>query len=359
MKIINKVFVFVCVFITVQNGRAQDFPTNAEPGRCYAKCLILDQYETITEEVLVSASSKRIEQIPATYKTIKEAVLVKEASKRVNIIPAEFETIEETIMISPEKTQIQEVPAEYAFIEEKVLIKEATTNFIEIPAEYQTIEQEIQVKQPSANWEKKMATDCQFSNTDDCMVWCLVNVPAEFVTISKQVLLEPSKIIEETVPAIYEVIQKKVMVQPTATKEVIIPAQYQKITKQILVKPATVNEYEEEAIYENITKNIIDRPAKTIEVEIPAQYKTFTKTVLKNKGGYTEWKVVLCDDDKSSSTILQIQEALTKKGYLLADRIIVGDEQQTMKALVKYQSENNLPTGQLDFETLASLGVSY
>ena len=187
----------------------------------------------------------------------------------------------------------------------------------------------------------------------------MVNVPAEYKTISKQILIEPAKVIEQPVPAIYETIKRKVMVQPTATKEVIIPAQFQKITKQVLVKPAIVNEFDELPIYENITRNIIDRPSKTIEVEIPAQYKSVSKTIIKKQGGFTEWKTVLCDDEKSTSTILQIQEVLVKKGYILADRLIAGDEQQTLKALVKYQSENNLPTGQLDYETLATLGISY
>ena len=105
MKLLQKTFYIITLFGMATVGKSQDFPSNAEPGKCYAKCLIPDQYETITEQVLISPASKRIELIPATYKTIVEQVVVKEATKRIEIIPAEFKTIEEEVMISPEKIE--------------------------------------------------------------------------------------------------------------------------------------------------------------------------------------------------------------------------------------------------------------
>ncbi|MBK8154065.1 MAG: hypothetical protein IPK61_14180 [Saprospiraceae bacterium] len=32
---------------------------NAQPGKCYAKCLIGDQYETTTEQIMVKPASKK------------------------------------------------------------------------------------------------------------------------------------------------------------------------------------------------------------------------------------------------------------------------------------------------------------
>ena len=63
---------------TVVGQLPDEFP--GEPGKCYAKCLIPDQYETITEQVLVKEASQRVEVVPAVYETVTEQVLSKEAS---------------------------------------------------------------------------------------------------------------------------------------------------------------------------------------------------------------------------------------------------------------------------------------
>jgi len=38
---------------------SDDLPPNAVPGKCYAKCLIPDEYKTVTEQVLVKEASKK------------------------------------------------------------------------------------------------------------------------------------------------------------------------------------------------------------------------------------------------------------------------------------------------------------
>jgi hypothetical protein len=74
-----------------------------------------------------------------------------------------------------------------------------------------------------------------------------------------------------------------------------------------------------------------------------------------------EWHEVLCNDKLNGGyTVLQIQVALMAKGYDLglkkADNIM---SSSTKTALSKYQKENGLPIGNLNFETLKSLGVKY
>jgi len=99
-------------------------------------------------------------------------------------------------------------------------------------------------------------------------------------------------------------------------------------------------------------------PASTRTVEIPAEYTTVTKTRLVRQGGMTEWREVLCDKDVSSYTIRQIQSALSSRGYDPGplDNVL---GVRTKSALTKFQKDNNLPVGQLDFETLKALGIQY
>jgi peptidoglycan hydrolase-like protein with peptidoglycan-binding domain len=82
---------------------------------------------------------------------------------------------------------------------------------------------------------------------------------------------------------------------------------------------------------------------------------------LVRKGGFTEWKEVLCGHILEGQTgiakVQEIQRALQAKGYDPGplDNII---GPRTKAALVKFQKDNGLPIGALDIQTLKALGVS-
>ena len=53
--------------------------------------------------------------------------------------------------------------------------------------EYETYTSRVEVKPASTEWVKRKADrNCISSNPDDCMVWCLVEVPAEYKTVTKK-----------------------------------------------------------------------------------------------------------------------------------------------------------------------------
>lgn len=110
-------------------------------------------------------------------------------------------------------------------------------------------------------------------------------------------------------------------------------------------------------------------------IEVPAQFKTFVvvtdtlqtdnykivtenKSELVNKGGFTEWRNVLCEKDITTEVSTQIQEALKQRGYYQGE--ITGEiKKDTRNALVNFQKDNGLPVGQLDFDTLFELEIDY
>ena len=55
---------FGVVALMAQPG---DVPPNAQPGKCYAKCMIPDQYETITEKMEIKPAGIKYDQVPAQY----------------------------------------------------------------------------------------------------------------------------------------------------------------------------------------------------------------------------------------------------------------------------------------------------
>ncbi len=296
-----------------QTSPLTDGPANAEVGKCYAKCYTGSTYKTVTEEVLVKPATKKMVVTPAVYETKTEKVMVTPASKRYQNVPAKFETQTE-----------------------EMLVKEASKKLVTVPARYETKTERILVSPASEKWVKKRTSGCLSEDPNDCMIVCLEAVPAQYKTVTSSVVSTPASVSEVEVPAQYKTIYKKVIKTPATTNEVEIPAEFKTVTMRVLKTPASVT-----------------------EVEVPAQYKTITKKELVKKGEYGAWKEILCDSKVTSSKIRQIQNALIAKGYDVgtagADNVMGAD---TRAALIKYQRDNNLPEGNLNIETLKSLGVS-
>ncbi|MBK8443299.1 MAG: hypothetical protein IPL35_07760 [Sphingobacteriales bacterium] len=57
------------------------------------------------------------------------------------------------------------------------------------------------------------------ANPDDCRVWCLKEVPAEYRTVTKQVLKQAATTTSLDVPAEYKTVTKTVVQSPAKTVE--------------------------------------------------------------------------------------------------------------------------------------------
>lgn len=243
-----------------------DYPPNAEPGKCYARCFIQDQFEFKEEQVIDKPAYFKTEVIPAVYGTALDTIVLK-------------------------KSYVKKV---------------------EIPAEYDITTEDVQVKAATTKWQKgKADASCLSANPADCQVWCLVEVPAVFKKVTKKTLKTPATTREEVVPAVTKVVERKIVVEP----------------------------------------------AKTNKVEVPATYKTVMNKVLVKKGGFQDWREVLCADKLNEQRILAIQKALKAEGYNPGpfDNIF---GTQTKEALIKFQQDKGLPVGNLNMETLKALGVN-
>jgi len=137
------------------------------------------------------------------------------------------------------------------------------------------------------------------------------------------------------------------------------PARYETYKRRVVKTPATTRSVDIPAEYKTISKKLVDRPAGSEVVDIPAEYKTVTNRVMVKKGGYTEWREVVCGGGSNRSLMTNVQKALRDKGYDIGPAGIDGVMgSDTRAALLKCQSDNNLPQGQLDLKTLEALGVN-
>jgi Putative peptidoglycan binding domain len=192
------------------------------------------------------------------------------------------------------------------------VVKSASIRVDRMPAQYETMSEQILVSPASTKWEKKVADrNCLSADPNDCSVWCLIAVPAQYKTVTKQVAKacaegyvrstgggdasaangggaskeECIKIVQ--VGAEYGA-RQIVKVAPSVREEV-IPAEYKTITMQRIVKPASVVEEIIPAEYATITKQVVKSGGGYVRQTEPASYKTVsisTRSGLQLKPGY-------------------------------------------------------------------------
>jgi hypothetical protein len=286
------------------------FPPDARPGECYARIFVPHKMQTVTEQVLVKEASEKIEIIPAKYETVTERVILEETSQRLETVPAEYSMVEVKIMVEPVKTEIIDVPAVYEAYTEKILVKPAHIAWKKGTGPVQRIDQ--------ATGE----------------IMCLVEIPAEYKTVSKRML----KI-------------------PATTKTVEAPAEYITIKRRVMSKAPTTKVFEIPAKYDTVQVIKLMTPAREKRIKVPAEYKTVTKQQVLEPG-HMEWRPILCETNMTRSRISDIQAALKKKGFDpgLIDGFIGNS---TMEAVNDFQKKNGLLVSKyLTLSTLEALGVS-
>lgn len=305
------IFAFVGVILAQEDAPFADLPPTSEFGKCYAKCKIPDVYETITTQQLKKEASTKLIKVPAQYQTKTETVLVKEGGVKYRTIPATYKTVTETIEVQPASTKIRTIPAKYKTETRKIMVSPASGQWV----------------------KKKKYPNCFSQNPDDCYVACYEEIPAKYKTESYQVLVEAARTVEEVIPAKTRTISKRVIDTPARVEEVPVEPQYKTISKKVLISPET-----------------------TREEVIPAVYSSVNTKQLVKAGGYTVWTEILCAERTTSSKIQNVQRALRTAGYDPGPIDgVLGVKTQT--AMSQYQTDKGLPVGNLNMETLKSLGV--
>lgn len=325
----------------------------AQPGQCFHEHYMPPEYKTVSEQVVASEASNRIETIPAKYEWVEERVLVSEASYTIEEVPAAFETQSETVIDKPAHTVwkkgtgpiqrideatgeimcLVEVPATYKTITKRILKSPASTRRVEIPAKYETVK------------VRKLVNDAQQRSID---------IPAQYKTVTRKELARDASFV-------WHDTRDNTMTKESRTGSQIClsktPAKYSKVTRKVVKQPASVKEVAIPAKYETVKVRQMVEPAREERIEIPAKYKSVTSQKLV-KDGHMQWRSILCETNMTANRITSIQRALDKAGYDPGpiDGII---GKQTIQAVNAFQRANSLPVDKyLNIQTLRKLGVS-
>lgn len=283
-------------------------PPNAKPGECYARVLTPPTYRMEDKQVLKVAESEQVDVVPAKYEMVEEQVLVKEAS-------------EEAVL----------VPAKYTYVTETVTVREPSEEIVTVPAKYETQTEQVLVKAAYTTWKKGRGPIERIDNSTG-EIMCLIEVPAEYKTVTK-----------------------RVQVAPPTTKKVSIPGETKEVKKRVMSEPPKLVKKEIPAEYKTVKVRKMVTPPQEKRSKIPAEYMTVSERHLV-EDAKLEWRTILCETNTTADVVRDLQRALQAKGYNPGPIDgVVGRE--TMAAVSAFQKDNKMASGQLTMETLRALGV--
>lgn len=299
------------------NAAGGDLPP-AKVGECYARVLTPAVITETSDRVLKRAATTSIAIVPASFADAEERVLVRAASKRSVFVPAVYEEADERVLIKPASTQLVTVPATYKTATERRLVRAAYTVW-KRSSELSAAERALQNIDPNAG-----------------DVLCLIEVPAEYTTVSSQVID-----------------------QAAGTREVAVPAEYTTVKRSVIKTPAALTEVDVPAEYAMVKTSKIVSPAREVRTDIPAEYETVSSRSITSPAR-SEWRQILCETNATPSKLSEIQSALNKAGYATG-RTDGAIDAGTLAAVRGYQKAKNLPIDgdrYINVATVRSLGVS-
>lgn len=269
-----------------------------------------------TEERLVPVVTRdatSVSQVkPAVIERKDVTITIKEASQTFRVIPPKYKEITEEVKISDEIRRMKVVPAVYEQKEEDVLVESA--RFV--------------LQACNAPGQRAAAPNTKSLPKTQC----LVEIPAKYKKVTKDVLVTPETVKEEITPAKYKTVRRWVLEEDGRTEEQQQPAQLTQLPYEAQVKGPAV----------------VPRP-------VDAQVE---KVNLRTHSGIPQYVLrrVLCDDDLSPALIQKIQSSLASAG------VNPGTPdgklgKNTWLAIQSFQSNRGLAVGLLSFETVEALGV--
>lgn len=299
-------------------------PANAKPGECYAKVTTPDEFRRELRQVVVTPATVRTETIPATYKTVQVEEIVKPASVRTEEIPATYKREIQQVQVSEAKTQTQTIPASFSTVSEQVVVTPARTKTVEVPAVYETVSERVKVRDAYTTWkpggriyavgESALGGTILSNQQSSNGVMCLVEIPAEYKTVTKRVLVSPATTRTETIPAVTKTVERRVVASPEQIKTIPVPAEFKTVEVRVIDQPASVRNIPVPAVTKTVTKRVIDQPERVVEIPVPATFKNEEARVLVSEGS-TVWTQVLCDVNATPDVVRTLQRALETRGF--------------------------------------------
>lgn len=154
------------------------------------------------------------------------------------LVPAKYEDYEEKRCCKPAGTKRDWIEPVYEEREKKVCCTPARCKQTCIPAEFKDESEQVQTCPARTVWKKIPCEPDQLKEGEkqgDC--WKLVEIPAQFKTVTRRVCTKPASTKTEQIPPVFKTVMEKVLVTPGSWKCTPIPAEFSTVTKRRMVEP--------------------------------------------------------------------------------------------------------------------------
>ena len=354
-----------------------DYPPNALPGQCFAKVIVPEVTESYTEQQLVVPEHTVSHVIPGPCGFQDKTVVVRPPSSELITIPATYRTVTETVVVRPGGVNTEVIPPIYDTVTEQVMVRQGYTEWrpgsgvIGYSGGYPAAPC---CGYPAQNPYGGLPT--RVLPTGE--VLCLVQIPPEYRTVTRQVLRVPGRTVETPYPAETRLVSRQVVDVPEHTVRRDIPGE----TRVVQVKTCAPDRTETSVIppeYRTVTKLRTVSPARsewrqtTCQAPTPAPLPPviYHEAPLYHDHPHHHCPVV-CGEGRpvygrerpdyapaaeGDGAVARLQGALAAKGYYQGPQNGLFTP-STMAAMTRYQHDNHLPEGRYTGETANALGIS-
>lgn len=277
-----------------------------QSGICLSQVIVPAQYSAASEQVTVYEGSSTYSTTPVKLGYGERKIKVVDAYTEYEIIPASFKEVTETIEVERERVEIETLPATYRTETKRIKTRDATKR-----------------------WNPACAPVLAASQ-ESIPANCLLEVPAEYTEVTREVIDMPARTIKKIIPARTETITRKVLVEPAKVVRKEIPAVYASVKLTRVEEPPKVLTSRSESKVQNI----------------PAEKKIHPETFRQMPA--------LCESTAGQDEIIRLQQRLQQLGYY--DAAPDGElGPRTRTAVTRYQEANHLASGAITLETLQKL----
>ena len=336
------------------------------------RSVIPAEFKNVEERVMIAAATTRTETVPATYRTEVERILVRPEVTQYVPVTLPMRGVPEQRLLQAAGVRAQAMPAVMRTVVEPVEVRAATVQKQEVPAAYEIVTEQVKVSEPYREWRRGRAwvgqaidvvplrgfvvdatgqfrgykvegrtkvaaatggpsrgvIDTGFTPADNAQleddVMCLVEIPAQYQTVTRKVLKAPATTTDIAVPAEYRNIAKQVVVRDAGVRLVPEPARYHTVWRQevdldkarelgfqiaangevthgpggeplarasavagqpgvaidrALAPDTYVRAVKIAAEYRNVNRYVVDQPATVRVIDVPAAYRTIVRRV--------------------------------------------------------------------------------
>jgi len=324
--------------------------SSAKNGTCFYEQYIPAKYISTTGKILSAEASTKIVTTPAKYKTYTKKIITDNTSVKLVPVKAKYKQVKEDVVIAPARSEWKK-----ATCQDRGCNQSEVVCLVEVPRTTKTVTKKI-LLEPSV--AKKVAVEPKYEYIEvqklvEPAKSRVIHIPAKYQTINRRKKIADAKYIWSNIAT--NNVRDSIDSQCGRICLVETPAKYKRVSKQIVVTPASSKKIKTAPTYKIVKIKKILKPAYFKHITVPTEYKIVRVEKERTKG-FAKWMPVVCESNMNSTIVKKVQKALQDAGFYKGEINGIWNL-ESKSATREYQRANGLTVTRLSIETMKSLGI--